>query len=507
LTKFVEKIKRMLKDISLYCEMASGLKLRSYQEAVAYAILDSVFHRKGLTFVVIFPRQSGKNELQAQLESYILTMLSSLQAEIVKVSPTWKPQSLNAMRRLERVLKDNLITRDLQWTKEQGYIYRIGKARIFFLSGARTSNVVGATASTLLQCDEAQDVLISKWDKEIAPMAASTNATRVFWGTAWTSSTLLAREKRAALAAQAQDGIQRIFQISADEVGLEVPAYAQYVAGEIQKHGRGHPFIRTQYFSEEIDQDSGMFNQERLERMQGDHPARSQSAANGIYAITIDVAGQDEHAGTLVGETMLANPNRDSTALTIFEVDLSTLDDELIQAPIYRSLKRYLWTGASHTKQYAAIRDLIERWQPRYVVIDATGVGAGLASFLEKAYPHQALPFHFSSQSKSALGWGFLTVIESGRYKEHQPVEGEAGGLQALFWQQCQHAQCEIIPGANRIMSWQVPDHCRDAVSGERIHDDLLISAALVSVLDGKDWGQAHSAVVDAYDPLSDMQF
>jgi len=507
LTNFVDKIKRMLKDISLYCEMASGLKLRSYQEAVAYAILDSVFHRKGLSFVVIFPRQSGKNELQAQLESYIMTMLSSLQAEIVKVSPTWKPQSLNAMRRLERVLKDNLITRDLHWTKEQGYIYRIGKARIFFLSGARTSNVVGATASTLLQCDEAQDVLISKWDKEIAPMAASTNATRVFWGTAWTSSTLLAREKRAALAAQAQDGIQRVFQISAEQVGKEVPAYAQYVAGEIQKHGRQHPFIRTQYFSEEIDQDGGMFNQERLERMQGDHPARSQPDAHAVYAITIDVAGQDENAGLMNGDQALANPNRDATALTIFEIDLSTMDDEMIQAPTYRSLKRFLWTGVSHSQQYAAIRDLIERWQPRYVVIDATGVGAGLASFLEKAYPHQTLPFHFSSQSKSALGWNFLTVIESGRYKEHQPVAGELEDLQSLFWMQCQHANSEIVPGASRIMRWQVPDHCRDPISGKRIHDDLLISAALVSVLDGKDWGQANSAVVDAYDPLSDMQF
>ena len=87
----------------------------------------------------------------------------------------------------------NLIVRTL-WKKESGYIYKLNTARIYFLSGGPEANIVGATASTLLEVDEAQDVQIAKFDKDINPMAASTNATRVFWGTAWTSKTLLARE-------------------------------------------------------------------------------------------------------------------------------------------------------------------------------------------------------------------------------------------------------------------------------------------------------------------------
>ena len=159
---------------------------------------------------MVFPRQSGKNELQAQLETYLLVIYSSLDGELVKVSPTWKPQSLNAMLRLERVLKKNHLT-ITRWRKDSGYVYRVGSARIFFLSGEPSSNVVGATASTLLECDEAQNVLVSKWDKEFSPMAASTNATRVFWGTAWTSRTLLARERRAAEEAQKKDGRRRVW--------------------------------------------------------------------------------------------------------------------------------------------------------------------------------------------------------------------------------------------------------------------------------------------------------
>ena len=457
--------------------------------------------------MIIFPRQSGKNELQAQLESYLLALLSPLDAEIVKVSPTWKPQSLNAMRRLERVLSKNIITRGLDWTKEQGYIYRVGSARIFFLSGSPTANVVGATASTLLECDEAQDVLISKWDKEIAPMAASTNATRVFWGTAWTSKTLLSREMRAAMKAQKKDGIQRVFKIDAHQVGEEVEAYKKFVAAEIEKHGRNHPFVKTQYFSEEIDAEGGIFPPARLERMQGKHqphchPERSEGS---IYAVTIDVAGQDESATLDPGtQTDLTNQGRDSTSLTIFEIDLATLEDDLIKAPTYRSLKRHLWTGEHHTTQYAQIRDIIETWQPRYIVIDSTGVGEAHAAFLEKAYPGQVIPFKFTGKSKSDLGWSFLSVIETGRYKEHAAADDP---LQAAFWQQCQNAQIEILPGPNRQMRWAVPDGTRDPTTGELVHDDLLISAALVSLLDHQEFGYAASEIVAAYDPLSEMEF
>jgi hypothetical protein len=126
----------------------------------------------------------------------------------------------------------------------------VGQARIFFLSGAPTANVVGATASTLLECDEAQDVLTAKWDKEFAPMAASTNATCVFWGTMWTSQTLLARELRLARQRRRKDGHRRVFVLGADDVAEEVPAYGKFVAEQIAKLGRSHPLVKTQFFSE-----------------------------------------------------------------------------------------------------------------------------------------------------------------------------------------------------------------------------------------------------------------
>lgn len=96
-------IDRIMGDPGHFASMG-GIQLRSYQLEVALQVYDSVKYARGLSFVVMFPRQSGKNELQAQLEAYFLLRYSRLGGEMVKISPTWKPQSQNALRRLERVL-------------------------------------------------------------------------------------------------------------------------------------------------------------------------------------------------------------------------------------------------------------------------------------------------------------------------------------------------------------------------------------------------------------------
>jgi hypothetical protein len=511
MTSLLTTIKALLRDITAFTTHASGVSLRAYQRAAALAIVDSVINRRGLSFVVIFPRQSGKNELQAQIEAYLLTLYSPTPAEIVKVSPTWKPQSLNAMRRLERVLKRNLIARSL-WSKESGHIYRIGEARILFFSGSPAAHIVGATASTLLEVDEAQDITIEKYDKEIAPMAASTNATRVFFGTAWTSQTLLAREKRAALAAEKQDGVRRVFEISAETVGSEVPAYQQFVHNQVQSLGRNHPFVRTQFFSEEIDDQAGMFTAERLALIQGDHPPLAAPRPGAIYLFTLDVGGEQDPAPE--------GRAHDATALTIFEIDLVSFAG-VIHQPRFNVVYRQQWTGARQTAVFKQVAALTNLWKPHRIITDATGVGEGITGMLAQAYGSRVIPFKFTQQSKSQLGYDFLAVIETGRFKDYAPASAhfklagdgkislhtgephDAARLQAAFLQQARFCQMEILPGPAKIMRWSVPDGARDPATGELVHDDLLISAALCAVIDAEQFGSAESAVIQPIDPIA----
>src|SRR5205807_8643810 len=94
---------------------------------------------------------------------------------------------------------------------------------------------------------------------KVVPMYASTNATVVYWGTAWTSRTLLAKVIRHLRELEARDGITRVFIVTPDQVAAENELYGAFVAKQVAKKGRQHPLIRTQYFNEEIDAEGGMF--------------------------------------------------------------------------------------------------------------------------------------------------------------------------------------------------------------------------------------------------------
>ena len=527
-TTFRAGLRVVFSDLEQFSIQLGGRRLRSYQKKVAEAILDSVLHQRGREFVVVFPRQSGKNELQAHLEAYLLSLLQAYPAEMIKVSPTWKPQTLYAMRRLERVLQRNLLTRR-HFVKESGHIYRIGQARLTFLSGAPTSNVVGATANVLLECDEAQDILVEKWERDFAPMAASTNATRVFYGTAWTADTLLGRVWRLARQAEEEDGIQRVFVLTADEVAQEVPAYGRYVAEQVQRFGRHHPMIRSQYFSEEIDGNGGMFTAERLQLMRGSHVAQTKPQPEALYAFCLDVGGYSlpsvpnsdtpwsdggaslpSSAAFGAADGIALDQEQDASALTIFQLEPGFLappselaaGNPLLTATIYRVVWRTVWQGVSQSRLFSQMVALAECWQPRTIVVDATGIGAGLAERLQLQLGKRVLPFIFSRASKSKLGWDFLAIIESGRYKEYLSEDEQLNRLQDWFFRQAQYCQMEISPGFERQLRWGVPNNSRDPITHRLLHDDLLISAALCAALEGQSFGSATSTVITPKDPL-----
>jgi hypothetical protein len=326
-------------------------------------------------------------------------------------------------------------------------------------------------------------------------MGASANATQLFSGTVWTSRTLLARQMAYLGELERKDGIKRVFKVGWEEVAHYVPEYGEQVKARIAQFGRDHPFIRTEYFLEEMDDDARLFPPSRRAHMRGDHPRQRSATPGKVYALLLDVAGADEIAdfgfriadyeNTLVGNSAnsIRNSqseirNRDMTALTVVEVDLAGLDDPLVMRPRYRVVDRWMWVGTPHPQLYATVADLARNvWAARHVVVDATGVGAGLAGFLAQALPGKVTPFVFSSQSKSLLGWDFLALVEGGRFKEYaQDGQSDTG----LFWAQVEACTSQVGDGPNRPLRWGVDDPA--------VHDDLLISAAMCALLDRVDW-------------------
>ncbi|MBE9501750.1 MAG: hypothetical protein IMY87_04910, partial [Chloroflexi bacterium] len=82
------------------------MKLRPYQREVARAVLDSIQYRRGLTLSVEIARQGGKNELSAHLELLLLTLFMAQGGNLIKCSPTFKPQTIISMQRLKERLDE-----------------------------------------------------------------------------------------------------------------------------------------------------------------------------------------------------------------------------------------------------------------------------------------------------------------------------------------------------------------------------------------------------------------
>lgn len=231
--------------------------LRPYQVEPVRAVLRSVREGAGLEFAWAFSRQSGKDEAKAQLYAYLLTLYQLVGGQIVEANPTFKPQCLTAKQRLLDRARGCALTRSV--AAQEGYKVRLGLARAVYLSAEPSSNVRGETASLLLVCNEMQDVLPAKWEAEFVPMAASTNATRLYVGTVKTSRTLLATKIRELETLQRADGIQRVFRIDWERVAEDNPAYGAFVRGEIARKGLEHPSIKTEFRLIEIDADGGLF--------------------------------------------------------------------------------------------------------------------------------------------------------------------------------------------------------------------------------------------------------
>ncbi|MCH7838101.1 MAG: hypothetical protein IIC26_06285, partial [Chloroflexi bacterium] len=219
-------------------------QLRPYQVEAGRAILDSVLHRRGLSFSVEIARQGGKNELSAQLEALLLTLNLSRDVNAIKCAPTFEPQGRISLRRLwSRLLEAGLAPLASQ---EAGHVVRVGRARLIFLSAEAAANVVGHSAQLMLEVDEAQDVDEEKFDREFRPMASTANATTVFYGTAWDDSTLLERAKQRHLELERRDGIRRHFEYDWQVVARYNRAYGRYVESERERLGEQHPLFLTQ---------------------------------------------------------------------------------------------------------------------------------------------------------------------------------------------------------------------------------------------------------------------
>jgi len=481
-------LRSALSRLSIYSRYVLGRALRPYQLEAATGILGSIREDRGDVLTVMMSRQAGKNELGAQLEAFLLARSQKRSVSIVKAAPTFKPQIVNSILRLRTMLEASPITAG-RWRGEFGYIIRVGQARILFFSTAPGSQIVGATASLLLEVDEAQDVDSTRYDRDLSPMAASTGATRVLFGTAWDDRTLLHRQIQANEVATAKDGRPRNYRFPWYVVAESNPAYGRYVEGERDRLGPEHPLFQTQYELKTIGQEDRFFPPATLSALHGDHERIGDPGA-GFYVAGLDVAGSGEEVTDELARER--KPRQDATVLLIGRVDVVEVGDGG-REPLVDVVHCEWWTGRKHRDQYETLLELLQRWAVSHVSVDATGVGAPLAEFLLTALGEDRVePVKFSSVRKSDLGYSLLAAAGSGRLRWYRA--GPDDRASAEWWHEAEECRREVRP--NRTLRFFVPE-----IAG---HDDFISAAALLVASASSAIAPAAAAVIPQTVPYSD---
>jgi len=461
-------------SIAAFARDVLGKALYPYQAEVAVAILTSIVEGRGRIFTVMMARQSGKNQLSAVLEAFLLTHLAN--GTIVKAAPTYAPQITHSRLRLLTML-DAPGVRERVWHAHGNMLGLAPEAdsarshagpRVMFFSAGDESNVVGATADVLLEIDEAQDVAPDKFDRDFRPMAATANTTTVLYGTAWSDTTLLAYQRAANLEYEQRTGERLHFEYDWHALAAINTAYRIFVEQEIARLGSDHLAIQTQYLLKPIS-GAGYFLSEMQQRMlQGRHAWEKLPREGSMYIAGMDVAGEQRVSPTL---SLMTQPEqgrvrRDSTVITIGRITYNELN-----LPVIEVVHQAWWTGKPYIEQYAATIALVEQWNIRTLVVDATGLGSPLASLLLTRLGEQRVrPYTFTRPSKSHLAYQLLALLNSGRLKLYARESAPRTTYEEC-WQQVRKARYRLPE----------PDTLDFYVDPGDGHDDFLCSLALLT--------------------------
>jgi hypothetical protein len=499
----------VMSDIQLFSKLVIKLPLYSYQIEPLRAIIDSVYYGRGREYLLVFSRQSGKNEAAAQLLVYLLNMYQRIGGNIVYAATG---DGLGrGIKRLDDRL-NNEWNRG-QWKRATKPTRRqVGNTAVVFMSSHPQAATRGETADHLLIIDEMQDQHRAHIEAVFTPMRAARNATAVYLGTVRTSHDALWLKKKELERMTAADGIQRVFFVGPARVTAENPHYQIFLEDQVRRHGRHHPIISSEYYLEPLDVAGGLFPERRIQLMTGSHPRKHEPDNNTAVLALLDVGGQDEAATDPLAQ--LDNPGRDYTVCTIVEVQPHE------NGRVYHAVDILLDHGSRHFDGSPNLAERIlaylQLWNITHLIADAGGVGEGLADFLALNLGETAVTqFKFSSASKARIGSTFISLIETGRFK----YWGSAVEYDDAWWFYCQAQHCtyQLAEGAqfDRDLRWYVPPTARISTPDgpQKIHDDRLLSAALIAEADklinkgNIILGTAQSIISQAPDPFADMEF
>ena len=428
--------------------MSLSAGLRKYQRATAESLLHSMGREPGSTFTVMFPRQAGKNEVSAAVIAALLEKAAWKGGSVVICAPTLYPQATISLERTRSLMGKvmGLLPHSYANYGLHESTLRLGKASAIFLSGSPQAHVAGHTASLAIIADEAQDLDRDWFNRQFRPMAATTNASTLMFGTPWDGSTLLEeavqrnREKDARR--HRHDSVRLHHEVGWREVARSLPAYGRYVRAERERLGASHPLFLSQYELVAAEDAGRLLNGQQLASLTGTHPQLSGPQSGERYVGGLDFGGDGEDA--------------DATVLTVARVVAGRCEVVAHQA----------WRSAAYLRMQSGVIEAVRNWRMQRISADATGMGAPIIAQLESALgPRVVERVVFGAHSKSELGYALLAAVNGARLALHNG-ESDAHLVRCLT----ELRECRSGFRQNRQLWWEAPN------GG---HDDYVASLAL----------------------------
>lgn len=420
--------------------------LKPWQVHLVNLIERKMAVKDGSTLTVRISRQAGKNEIAATVHDRHLLRKAGTGGNIVRAAPTFKPQIVTSKLRLETILeRDPLMDRKaFRW--REGYIATYGRATVTFMSSDPNARQEGATADELLDIDEAHLTNQEVYSERLAPMTASTNASKVMFGVAGQRDDLLyaTRERNMELG-KMDDNIQ----ITAERLSEIDEVYRGHYEARIEELGEGHPVIQTQYKLVDIDSLGGAFTHEHQKKLfSGEHPPMEAPLRRaGVHTVAvIDLAGEEEQPQDVEEATNAKGRDPDCAVVMIGEVD-----DTLRRAdkPMLRIVKAYRWVGlpiqAAPGDQRTSLQEMIMQvlgvWRPEATVVDARGLGISTASWLARVWNGTVVQYHATLPSTTEdlyWTWAYINTGQMQMYAddgspEYRQLKREVGWVRAKY--------------------------------------------------------------------------
>ena len=385
-----------------------------YQQKIAGAIVNALINsRTGITTEVPIqiPRQAGKTTSVVDAVEFVLAGALRYFKRPISIG-IFAPQTEQATTDFERLKSQLLEVSHLgfktsvaqkgdlripqKWNSKTIKLYNakgetLGEVYIFPIN--KNSNPESKTLDLII-VEECQDIIDEKMKKSVFPMGASTNAPRVYIGTAGTKLCYFKKQldtnDNAVII-----GVDEVFkqkQEAYEKTGDEKHLlYKTFVDYEIAQNGVESDYIQTQYMGKWIVGRGQFTDKPELDALMADRGRIEENKGENAYPC-------------YVGIDTAKSP--DSTVVTVLRDN-----HDLKKVQLCSWLEMH---GENYEDQFDIIKNWLEQYENiRCVAIDATGQGSFMPDKFERHTGWNILPVRFSAPSKDEMYRNLQQVIKN----------------------------------------------------------------------------------------------